>query len=80
MAPAASRGGAGSTSDESEEAGPEVPEAVTVVVEETHPLPEVSIHTEVRPVQDSSTLFFLHLLGPSHPSDAGLWWFHLSTV
>lgn len=29
----------------SEEAGIEVPEAVTVVVEETHPLPEVSIHT-----------------------------------
>ncbi|CAF91570.1 unnamed protein product, partial [Tetraodon nigroviridis] len=27
-------------SEESEEAGPEVPEAVTVVVEETHPLPE----------------------------------------
>lgn len=32
-----------------------MPEAVTVVVEETHPLPEVSIHTvhptpEVRPV------------------------------
>ncbi|XP_029683326.1 fer-1-like protein 4 isoform X2 [Takifugu rubripes] len=31
---------AGATAEDSEEAGPEVPEAVTVVVEETHPLPE----------------------------------------
>lgn len=33
---------AGATAEDSEEAGTEVPEAVTVVVEETHPLPEVS--------------------------------------
>lgn len=40
-----------------------MPEAVTVVVEETHPLPEVRIHT----IHQTPGLF---TLGSSHPSDA----------
>lgn len=54
--------GHGGPAEESEDAGSEVPGAVTVDVEEIHPLPEVSAFNSHNPLLGHLTLFTVEMM------------------